>query len=187
MERKDECAAVVLMEVLEHLVDPLGSLRQLLALFPRSVILASVPSPFRIRAVQGRREAWDWPPNHLTRFTPEGLFQLFKRAGATCSVTLAKPSANDSIPCWWSRLPMETAKRVKNYSDRKRGHSPHFRFRSAQDTLVPLGLLWGNWVHAALGGGLGWSVKQHRAAGGFSGTSMLAVAAATVPNPGESI
>jgi hypothetical protein len=177
----------VLMEVLEHLVDPLGTLKQLLHLFPRTVILASVPSPFRIRAVQGPREAWDWPPNHLTRFTPRGLFQLFKRAGATCGVSLAKPSANDCIPSWWSQLSLETAKRVGGYSAFERGQSLPFPLRSAQDTLVPLGLLWGNWAHAALGCGLGWSVKQQRAAGGFSGTSMLAIAAATVADSGGSI
>jgi len=73
--------AITVFEVLEHLPDPRNFLRSLASNFPRSLLILSVPSPKRWHLWGGKREAWDYPPNHLTRWTERALRIALKRAG----------------------------------------------------------------------------------------------------------
>jgi 2-polyprenyl-3-methyl-5-hydroxy-6-metoxy-1,4-benzoquinol methylase len=72
--------AVSIMEVLEHVDDPIGFLR--LAgetLKPGGFLLVSVPD--NRRPTPFGRDLWDYPPHHLTRWTPKALRLALERAG----------------------------------------------------------------------------------------------------------
>ena len=72
--------AITFFEVLEHLPDPAEVLLRLRVRFPRSAILASVPSPCRASLLcYGQREAIDFPPHHFLRWTPRALQTVFQR------------------------------------------------------------------------------------------------------------
>ena len=72
--------AITFFEVLEHLPDPAEVLLRLRVRFPKSAILASVPSPRRASLLRhGQREAFDFPPHHFLRWTPKALEIVFQR------------------------------------------------------------------------------------------------------------
>jgi len=88
-------AAVTLFEVVEHLEDPVRSLRALRGRFPSVPLFGSVPSELRWTLLFGREE-WDYPPNHLTRWTPHALRRLFAAAGyADVRVHRVPPTARE--------------------------------------------------------------------------------------------
>ena len=107
-----EPAAIVLAEVLEHLPDPLATLVGLRERFPAARIVATVPSPSRVAAVIGPREPWDWPPNHVIRFTAEGLGALLERAGYRPDVLVPPPGPTDAVPPWYGDLPVRLGRRA---------------------------------------------------------------------------
>jgi SAM-dependent methyltransferase len=78
-----EPRVVTLFEVLEHLPDPLGFLRILKDSFPRSMLLLTVPSPYRVNIwlERLRGDKGDYPPNHLTRWSPLTLKVVLRKAG----------------------------------------------------------------------------------------------------------
>jgi SAM-dependent methyltransferase len=74
----DGAEVVLCFEVLEHVKDP----QELARRIPGSVLYASVPNPNRwYHALTGRYEGWDYPPNHLHRFTRDDLQRLLVEAG----------------------------------------------------------------------------------------------------------
>lgn len=71
---------ITLFEVLEHQEDPVAFLRQTLGLLkPQGLVAGSVPN--RDRLVVGRREEWDYPPQHVLWFHARSLEQLLRAAG----------------------------------------------------------------------------------------------------------
>lgn len=73
--------AVVLLEVLEHVPDPLAFLRTLRDNFPHAPLVLSTPSPKRWSLGLGYRESYDYPPHHLTRWNERSLRFALRRAG----------------------------------------------------------------------------------------------------------
>jgi SAM-dependent methyltransferase len=70
---------VTLFEVLEHVADPLETLRACQTLLkPGGMVVISVPNRLRRGADD---DPVDWPPNHLTRWTPAAMKALLRRAG----------------------------------------------------------------------------------------------------------
>ncbi len=80
-EEWPEPHAVTVFELLEHLPDPVGFLRQIYSRFSATPLLVSVPSPRRWRLAVGKREISDYPPHHLTRWSERALVEAFRRAG----------------------------------------------------------------------------------------------------------
>lgn len=77
--------AITLFHVLEHLEDPAGEVRRLRSILaPGGVLVIGTPNAkrsvlrFNFRA---RREAWDYPPHHLTRWDKVSLGKFFKKEG----------------------------------------------------------------------------------------------------------
>lgn len=95
---------VVMAELLEHLDDAAGLLSRLRDRFPRALIVASVPSPRRWPVLAGRREDWDVPPEHLVRFTEDGLVRLFARTGYAARIVTPAPTGQDLVPGWYKDL-----------------------------------------------------------------------------------
>lgn len=95
---------IVMAELIEHLDDAAGLLRSLRARYPEATVVASVPSPRRWRVVTGRREEWDRPPEHLVRFSDDGLQRLFGRCGYRTRILLPAPAGQDFVPGWYKRL-----------------------------------------------------------------------------------
>jgi hypothetical protein len=73
--------AIVLFEVVEHVPDPVGFLKGLHDRFPQAPLLLSTPSSKRWSLHFGHREAHDYPPYHLTRWTEKALTEVLLRAG----------------------------------------------------------------------------------------------------------
>jgi len=83
--------AVTFFEVLEHLDDPVGFLRQVEARFPGVPIAFTVPSPRRVSLLQAREE-WDFPPHHLTRWSEKALKVALESANLSlASITFPAP------------------------------------------------------------------------------------------------
>ncbi len=80
-----EFGATILFHVLEHLDDPAGTLRLIRErLGPGGILVVAVPNARRaaIRARFGRRrEGWDYPPHHLTRWNAESLVRFLRAEG----------------------------------------------------------------------------------------------------------
>jgi 2-polyprenyl-3-methyl-5-hydroxy-6-metoxy-1,4-benzoquinol methylase len=72
--------AVSLFDVLEHLEDPQKMIQRLKRLLkPKGCLLISVPND--LRPLLNGRDGWDYPPHHLTRWTPEAMARLLLPAG----------------------------------------------------------------------------------------------------------
>lgn len=77
-EKLDDFNVVTFFEVLEHTEDPGHFLEEIKSLLSRDGFVA-ISVPFRDR--WPIREQIDYPPHHLTRWTPEALRRLFQRHG----------------------------------------------------------------------------------------------------------
>jgi SAM-dependent methyltransferase len=72
---------VTLFHVLEHVEDPAGLIASIAAcLRPGGLLALSVPNPERL-ALRWCREEWDYPPHHLTRWTPHALRNVLRDHG----------------------------------------------------------------------------------------------------------
>lgn len=85
-------SAFALFHVIEHLEDPLGTLRDLAQLAERgATIFISCPGPNRYTTPMlpqhraGKRDVWDYPPFHQTRWTEPALRRVLERSGWTLS------------------------------------------------------------------------------------------------------
>ena len=132
--------AVLCFEVLEHVQEPEGLARR----FPGRVLYASVPNPDRwYHAITRSYEAWDYPPNHLHRFTRSDLVALLERAGYTTASIEAMPmTARDIL------MPFTRRVNVADY-DEMRDSRTWYR-AMANFMLLPL-----VWPIARLLGGVG--------------------------------
>lgn len=82
---------VALFQVIEHVEDPQALLLQVLGLLePGGWIFLSTPNGDRYMA-RIKREAWDYPPHHLVRFSREGLVQLLERTGFEIHKMVTRP------------------------------------------------------------------------------------------------
>lgn len=105
---------VTLFEVLEHLPDPAGFIRQIRARFPGSTFMLSVPSPRRWTKAGSHRDLSDYPPNHLTRWNVESLRRALANAGyrqvqvkysRPRAIETASVSIKTTLKGWWNLLP----------------------------------------------------------------------------------
>lgn len=81
-------SAFALFHVIEHLEDPLATLRDLAQLAERgATIFISCPGPNRYTTPMmpqqraGKRDVWDYPPFHQTRWTEPALRRVLERSG----------------------------------------------------------------------------------------------------------
>ncbi len=82
LEQKPDADAIVMLDVLEHLVDPLESLRRLRTMVGEEGLLAL--STVNLSGVHARARGGSWPwfiRPHLHYFTPETLDAMLARAG----------------------------------------------------------------------------------------------------------
>lgn len=107
---------VSLLEVLEHLEDPRGTIAEIRRRFPHSSVLVTVPSG-RFWGAKSGPVTSDYPPNHLTRWTPKALKQLLESCGYRASVVLPAPSSSE-----WSGTGIVT--RIRALRRRSYGVSP---------------------------------------------------------------
>ncbi|MCG8448179.1 MAG: class I SAM-dependent methyltransferase [Pirellulales bacterium] len=79
--QEKEFDAIAFFHVLEHLVDPSKFIADVSAQLKTGGMIAfSVPNEDRIMLSVGR-EIWDYPPNHLHRYSQKGLEALLERSG----------------------------------------------------------------------------------------------------------
>ncbi len=89
---------VTAFHVLEHVEDPRAFLAHVARrLLPRGLLAVSVPNPDRW-ALRWIREAWDYPPHHLTRWTAGALRGLLERQGFEVAEVRTEPLRR------WSQL-----------------------------------------------------------------------------------
>jgi SAM-dependent methyltransferase len=86
--------AVTVQEVLEHLPNPAETIRMIARRFPYAKLLVTVPSPRSWMSRHVRIPA-DYPPNHLTRWTPTALQRLLEGAGYKSQIILPKPAPSE--------------------------------------------------------------------------------------------
>ena len=88
-------ALITCFEVLEHLEDPAGFLGEVRRQFPAADLMLSVPDERRWFLLGGR-EAHDYAPNHLTRWSPQALSRVLHHAGFTeVTVFRVRPTAQE--------------------------------------------------------------------------------------------
>lgn len=86
--------AVTMFDVLEHLDDPKGILKLARkVLKPSGVVGLSTPNA--LRPGPFGRDSWDYPPHHLTRWTPSAMRSFLEREGWTVSAF-----DTGSLPAW---------------------------------------------------------------------------------------
>lgn len=78
--------AITIMEVLEHVVNPVAFISEIRSRFPDSRLYISVPSHRRWLLKKFPREASDYPPHHWYHFTPEALRYILETNGYGCEV-----------------------------------------------------------------------------------------------------
>jgi SAM-dependent methyltransferase len=89
-------SVITAFEVLEHLPNPVAFLASIHERFPGSILMLSVPSPKRWMPF-GARGQGDYPPHHLTRWTPQALQIALKRAGYMTAKVFFPPAIIDEI------------------------------------------------------------------------------------------
>ena len=72
---------ILLLEVLEHVPDPVEFLKTMIKRFPNSKLLISVPNANRIPLSLGIEDIADKPPHHYTQFNVTKLISVTEQAG----------------------------------------------------------------------------------------------------------
>lgn len=89
-ERAGQYDAASIFEVFEHVEDPRDTLRRLRELLkPGGQLLLSVPD--NRRPTPFGRDLWDYPPHHLTRWSPGPLKRLLEETGFEVEAIDAEP------------------------------------------------------------------------------------------------
>jgi SAM-dependent methyltransferase len=105
-------AAITLWEVIEHLPDPIDTLRQLRdRLRPGGVLMLSTPNNGHWQALRAKEQWVGYrPPSHLQYFTRETLGDALRRAGFERSA-ITGTAPLPPLPGWLSRAskPLEQA------------------------------------------------------------------------------
>jgi 2-polyprenyl-3-methyl-5-hydroxy-6-metoxy-1,4-benzoquinol methylase len=83
LERKERYDCIILFEVIEHLPDPLATLRQIRKLMnPGALLALSTPNCERPRAAEGGSiDLWFLPPAHVSYFGPKTLVSCVNQSG----------------------------------------------------------------------------------------------------------
>jgi len=80
--RTDRVDLVRMSHVLEHLYDPIASLRQLReVLRPGGLVHVAIPNPAGMSSVVFGRHWWSLEPRHVVQYPPERLRAVLERAG----------------------------------------------------------------------------------------------------------
>jgi len=75
---------ITCFEVLEHVAQPRNLAKRVFELLsPGGLFIASAPNRQRLSVVMGRRDAHDYPPNHLTRWSKDVLRSFLDQLGYT--------------------------------------------------------------------------------------------------------
>jgi 2-polyprenyl-3-methyl-5-hydroxy-6-metoxy-1,4-benzoquinol methylase len=104
--------AITLWEVIEHLPDPIGVLRQLIErLRPGGVLMLSTPNNGHWQAIRAKEQWISYrPPSHLQYFARSTLTEVLRRAGLT-QIIVNGIAPLPPLPAWLSRAsrPLEQA------------------------------------------------------------------------------
>ena len=170
--------ALTFFEVIEHLPDPRKEILELRRRFPRSVIIASVPSHFRRNpAATGRRGASDYPPNHFLRWTPKALELFFRKCGyGHVQVFLPPPDGSEFLPSLGYLL----GKMGLLHSSSTRAQASRGLGSSACPThwwpLIAFLTLFVHRLYQLMSDIVGWPKALHASRVGISSASMLVIA-----------
>jgi SAM-dependent methyltransferase len=171
---------ITFFEVLEHLPTPVDILQALHSRFPQTVILASVPSPFRPGLVlKGRRGLSDYPPNHFLRWTPQALEKALERAGySRVEVILPPPVGSEMLPGLGQLVFKLKAKRKRSLTSTKLiAMTPKLRARNHPFERIGItGLLWLHRSYQVIADTLGRWKASYAQKKGASASSMLVIA-----------
>lgn len=86
---------ITAFEVVEHLEDPIGFLTLLRRTYPNADVILSVPDE-RCWFFLAGRPAHDYPPNHMTRWSPRAMDIALRKAGyAHSKVWQIRPTAQE--------------------------------------------------------------------------------------------
>jgi hypothetical protein len=99
-----EPAAVVLLESLVRFPGPTELLRSIHRRFPHALLCCSVPSPRRSLKVPEFDRRVDYPPHHLTRWTPTALRKALEQAGYRGTCAVAHVDLGRRGASWRSRI-----------------------------------------------------------------------------------
>lgn len=100
-KRRDAYDAVSIMEILEHVADPIDFLRLCRDILkPGGRLLVSVPD--NRRPTPFGRDVWDYPPHHLTRWSPAPLRRALERAGFSCEEAGSIPIETSEYSRIWA-------------------------------------------------------------------------------------
>jgi 2-polyprenyl-3-methyl-5-hydroxy-6-metoxy-1,4-benzoquinol methylase len=104
--------AITLWEVIEHLPDPIGTLRQLIdRLKPGGVLMLSTPNNGHWQAIRAKEEWIGYrPPSHLQYFTRLTLRETLRRADLA-AIAVNGTAPLPPLPAWLGRAsqPLERA------------------------------------------------------------------------------
>ncbi|MDD2662761.1 MAG: hypothetical protein PHD19_03270 [Dechloromonas sp.] len=93
----EEVQALCMFHVVEHIPRLREKLDDLICTYRPRLIAISVPNPNRLTVMQGVREAWDYPPHHLYRFTHHGVKKLFASLGYMLAHVESEPLGKDEL------------------------------------------------------------------------------------------
>ena len=132
-------AVVSMIEVLEHLVDPTGTMAEIRARFPAATMLVTVPAPRRVVLLQGRGPG-DGPPNQLTRWTERALRLAMRTAGYEATVRV-EPVRGNMLPMAFEPALLGASRRFfgdaeSQGADRRKGKA------RSETTTSPKSALW---------------------------------------------
>lgn len=108
-------ALITAFEVVEHLEDPVGFLTLIRKTYPQADVILSVPDE-KCWFFLGGRPAHDYPPNHMTRWSPRAMDLALRKAGyAHAKVWQVRPTAQEiSMASVRRFLPFKALSRAEN-------------------------------------------------------------------------
>ena len=174
--------AITFFEVLEHIPMPVEMLNTLRERFPKTAIIASVPSPYRPGLLfKGKRGLSDYPPNHFLRWTPKALEIAFQKAGyREVKVILPKPVGSEMLP-GLGQIVFKLRERLRSGRKGEQGATPQQRKqRSNEITLThrikTTAALWILYLYQRTADVVGFPKAWLASRRGASAASMLVIA-----------
>lgn len=101
--------ALVLLQTIEHLPDPVGFLRSLLKRIPARTLVLSAPCH---EALLGHtRDPLSWPPHHFTSWSEKGFQSLAEKIGYRVLCTVSEPLTPERLE---GMLAMEKSRKLRD-------------------------------------------------------------------------